>query len=465
MRELRPVADGPVAGVAERARTYFRTEATLPIEKRIERLKALDASIRVFETRIFDALKQDLGKPLHEAYPAEVGLVYDELKHTISSLKRWAKPTKVSSPVVLWPVSAYRQPEPLGTALIISPWNYPFQLAISPLVGAIGAGCNVVMKPSELSPATSAVMAECLTAAFGDDGFVQVVQGDAEVSKALLAEKWDIIFFTGSTRVGQVVMEAAAKHLTPVVLELGGKSPTIIDEQVDLDIAARRVAWGKFYNAGQTCIAPDYVLVHKNVKSAFVDALGKTIREFFGENPQASADYARIISSRHFDRLLTLMKGGTVAHGGQSDAASKYIAPTILTDVKLTSQLMQEEIFGPLLPILEVESIEAAIQFVKDRPKPLALYVFSKDSAKTDEVLRRVSAGGAVANDCIIHVATHTLPFGGVGDSGMGAYHGKYSFDAFSHYKSVMKKPWVFDLKVRYPPYKTPLAVLKKLIG
>ncbi len=437
----------------------------MPVEKRLERLKALDTAIRNFESRIFDALKEDLGKPLHEAYPAEVGLVYDELRYAMNNLKRWVKPTRVGAPMVLWPVSAYRQPEPLGTALIISPWNYPFQLAISPLVGAIAAGCNAVLKVSELSPATSAVVEAVVKAAFGDDGFCTVVQGDAEVGRALLAERWDVIFFTGSTRVGQVVMEAAAKHLTPVVLELGGKSPVIIDEDVDVDVASRRVSWGKFYNAGQTCIAPDYVLVHKNVKAAFTEALGRTIREFFTDNPQASPDYGRIINARHHQRLLSLMSGGTVVHGGQSDPATRYLAPTVLTDVKLASPLMHEEIFGPLLPLVEVESLEHAIEFVKDRPKPLALYAFSRNSQKTDEVLRRCSSGGAIANDCIIHIATHSLPFGGVGESGMGTYHGRYSFDAFSHHKSVMKKPWALDLKVRYPPYKVPLAVFKKLIG
>jgi aldehyde dehydrogenase (NAD+) len=455
----------PVPALAERARAYFRSEATRSLEARLGRLKALQRAMQANEERIFAALKTDLSKPLHEAYPAEVGIVYEELTLSLKQVGKWMKPERRGLPLLLWPGSGARHPEPLGTTLIIAPWNYPFQLAMSPLVGAIAAGCNAVLKPSELAPATAEVIEHVCREAFGDDGFVTIVQGGPEVSTALLAERWDLVFFTGSTRVGQIVMEAAAKHLTPCVLELGGKSPCIVDEDTDLTVTARRVMWGKAYNAGQTCIAPDYVLVHKNVRQAFVDACGTALRDFYGPDVAKSPDYGRIITARHFTRLQSLMAGGRVAFGGQSDEASRFIAPTLLTDVDLSHPLMQEEIFGPLLPIIEVPDVAAAIRFVNERPKPLALYVFSRNSAKVDEVLRRVSAGGAVVNDTIVHVAAQGLPFGGVGSSGTGSYHGKASFDAFTHYKSVVKKPFAFDLKVRYPPYKTPLSVLKRLIG
>lgn len=454
-----------IAAMAESARAYFRSEATRSYEFRVERLKALRAAMHSHEQRLFDALKSDLGKPMHEAWPAEIGIVHEEITYSLKHLKSWMKPERRGVPFILWPGTGARYPEPLGTALIIAPWNYPFQLAISPLVGAIAAGCNVVLKPSELAPATAAVIESVCREAFGADGFVSVVQGGAEVSTELLAERWDLVFFTGSTRVGQIVMEAAAKHLTPCILELGGKSPCIIDEDTDLTTTARRVAWGKSYNAGQTCIAPDYALVHKNVRQAFVDALGGALREFFGPDVSKSPDYGRIVTARHFARLQSLMQGGRIALGGQSDEATRFIAPTVLTDVNLSHALMQEEIFGPLLPIIEVDSIDSAIRFANERPRPLALYVFTRDSAKSEEVLRRVSAGGAVVNDAIVHITAPELPFGGVGPSGTGAYHGKASFDAFTHYKSVVKRPFMLDMKVRYPPYKTPLSVLKRLIG
>jgi aldehyde dehydrogenase (NAD+) len=463
MRE--PVRLNPIPALSERARACFRSEVTLPYEGRVRRLEALEAALRANEAKLFDALKTDLGKPLHEAYPAEVGLVYQELRHTLAHLKRWMKPRGASLPLLLWPGRGAQYPEPLGTALIISPWNYPLQLALSPLIGAIAAGCTAVVKPSELAPASAQALEDVLTQAFGHDGTVTTVQGGPEVSQALLAEPWDLVFFTGSTRVGQVVMEAAAKHLTPCILELGGKSPTLVDDDVDLATTARRIVWGKFYNAGQTCIAPDYVLAHRNVRGALVDALGTAVREFYGEDPKQSPDYGRIINARHFERLCGLMKGGRVVLGGQSDAASRFIAPTVLTDVELSAPLMQEEIFGPLLPVIEVPDLEAAVRFVRERPKPLALYVFTRNSERSEAVLRRCSSGGAIVNDTIVHVATQSLPFGGVGPSGTGSYHGEQSFLAFSHLKSVVKKPFFMDLKVRYPPYHTPLKVLRRLIG
>jgi len=455
----------PIPALAERARALFRSEATRGLAFRREKLLKLKSVLEANEEKVFAALMADLGKPPQDAYLAELGLVYEELKLAVKNLGSWMKPERRGTPLVLWPASSARYPEPLGTVLIIAPWNYPFTLALDPLVGAIAAGCTVVLKPSEVSTATAAVLEDVCRQAFGDDGLVTVVQGGPEVSQALLAEKWDLVFFTGSTQVGQVVMEAAAKHLTPVVLELGGKSPCIVDEDTDLAVTARRIAWGKAYNAGQTCVAPDYVLVHRAVKQPFIDAMATALSELFGSDPMKSPDYGRIINARHFSRLMRLMPGGRVVVGGQTDEASRFIAPTVLTDVELSHPLMQEEIFGPLLPVIEVPDLESAIRFVNQRPRPLALYAFTRDDGKAEEILRRVSAGGAVVNDCIIHFANTSLPFGGVGPSGMGAYHGKASFDTFTHYKSVMKKPFSLDIKLRYPPYKTPLSLFRRLVG
>ncbi len=463
MRE--PLRLNPVSALAERARAYSRSEKTLDYEFRVQKLKALEAAMRASEEKIFAALKADLGKPPHEAFGAEIGFIYAEIHHTLKHLKRWMKPRKKPVSLVLLPATGWQQAEPLGTTLIISPWNYPFQLALSPLVGAIAAGCTAVVKPSELAPHTAQVVEEILVAAFGTDGYVTVVQGGVEASQALLAEKWDLVFFTGSTTVGQKVMEAAAKHLTPVVLELGGKSPTLVDEDTDLEVTARRIVWGKFYNCGQTCIAPDYVLVHQAVKEPLVEAMQKAITTLFGSDPKASPDYGRIISARHHARLVSLMKGGKVVAGGQADEASKYLAPTLLTDVDLMHPLMQEEIFGPLLPIIEVPDLDAAVRFTKERPKPLALYVFTRDSKKAEMVLKRAPSGGAMINDTIMHITAPELPFGGVGQSGIGAYHGQGSFDVFSHLKSVVKKPFAMDLKVRYPPYPKSLALFRRLLG
>lgn len=460
-----PVRLNPLPALVERARAYFRSEVTLPFEFRRERLRRLEAAIRTHEAKVFTALKEDLGKPQHEAYLTELGIVYAEIADALKHLKGWMKPRSFGIPLSIMPGRGYRYPEPLGTALIIAPWNYPFQLVFAPLVGAIASGCNAVIKPSELAPATARVIEELLQSAFGDDGYLTTVQGDAEVSKQLLEERWDLIFFTGSTKVGQVVMEAAAKHLTPVVLELGGKSPTLVNDDADLATAARRIVWGKFINCGQTCVAPDYVLVHKNVKQALLDQLGAAIKEFYGADPLQSPDYPRIINERHFKRLQALMNGGRVVYGGQSDEAKKFIAPTVLTDVELGHPLMQEEIFGPLLPVLEVPDLGAAIKFVRERPKPLALYLFTNDSRAREEVLQRTSFGGGCVNDTAVYYIATQMPFGGVGQSGIGGYHGKYSFDVFSHHKTVVKKPFWMDLKVRYPPYKVSLNVMRRLVG
>jgi aldehyde dehydrogenase (NAD+) len=450
--------------LVEKSRSYFASQRTLPYEFRIEKLRSLERALKKNETQILAALKSDLGKPVEEAYPAEVGLVYADLSHVMKGLKGWMKPQSASASLLSLPARAQKYAEPLGTALLIAPWNYPFQLAVMPLVGAIAAGCNAIVKPSEMAPATAKIIESVLLEAFGNDGFVTVVQGGVSETTALLTEKFDIVFFTGSTKVGQIVMEAAAKHLTPCILELGGKSPAIVDSDTDIEITARRIAWGKMYNCGQTCIAPDYVLVTPDAKNALIENLKKSFDTFFKGNIEQSPDYGRIINAHHFNRLKTLMSGGTVAFGGHMNEATKFMAPTILTDVKLDSPLMQEEIFGPLLPIVEVKSVDDAILFVNSRPKPLALYVFTKNSEVSERVLAKCSSGGAVVNDVLLHISCD-MSFGGVGPSGTGGYHGRDSFEAFSHIKSVLKKPFVFDLSVRYPPYKSStLSFFKRLL-
>ena len=461
-----PIRINPVSALAERARAFFRTDVTRDIDFRKAKLKSFAAAVRAHENEILDALAKDFGRPRYEAYPSEVGALVAEALEAARLVTEWARPKRVPGPLVIFPSKSFITPDPLGTALILAPWNYPLNLALSPLVGAIAAGCNAVLKPSELSPASAAVFEKVCRAAFGDDGFVTVVQGDVSTAQALLEEKWDIICFTGSPRVGKSVMEAAAKHLTPVILELGGKSPVIIDESVNLKTACERVAWGKFFNAGQTCVAPDYALVHRKSKDAFVAGLKAALGRFYGQNPQMSPDYTRIISDRHMQRLVSLTSGGRVVIGGECDLKTRYFAPTVLTDVDLGSPLMTEEIFGPLLPIVEVDSVDAAIAFVRDRPKPLALYVFTKNSKAGEKVLNLTSSGGAVINDVISHWANSNLPFGGVGNSGMGAYHGEHSFHAFTHHRAVLKRPsWSADGVIRLPPYPSSLFAWKKLIG
>lgn len=460
MRE--PTRLNPIGPLVERARAYFRSEVTLPAEFRLQRLAKLRASIEAHEQQIYDALKADLNKCTHEAYPAELGPVFAEIDHAAEHLKAWMKPQTSGVPLTFFPATGMQVADPLGTVLIISPWNYPFQLALVPVVGAIAAGCNAVLKPSEISQHTAIVLEKVLKHAFGEDGYVTVVQGGPETNQQLLAEKWDLIFFTGSTRVGQIVMEAASKHLTPVILELGGKSPCFIDSDLNLEVAARRMMWGKTYNSGQTCIAPDYALVHRDVKDKFVEACKEQLLALYGGDPKTSPDYGRVITTKHHQRLVSLLKGGRVVAGGEHDEASKYLAPTLLVDVDLSAPVMTEEIFGPILPIIDVGSMDEAIDFVRARPKPLSLYVFSNSDKTVDRVLSRTSSGGAVVNDVLIHFVSG-LPFGGVGQAGMGQYHGKATFDAFTHYKSVVKKSVKMDVKLRYPPYKTSMEIFKKL--
>jgi aldehyde dehydrogenase (NAD+) len=358
----------------------------------------------------------------------------------------------VRTPAIQWPASSAIHPEPYGVCLIVAPWNYPFQLAVAPLIAAIAAGNCAVVKPSELAPLTSATLDRILRQAF-NPSHVAVVEGDSSVSRALLDEPFDKIFFTGSTRVGKIVMKAAARHLTPVTLELGGKSPCIVADDAHLPLAARRIAWGKFINAGQTCVAPDYLLVQENVKDELLAGIEASIRTFYGENPAKSADYARIINRGHFDRLVALLKTGPIRTGGNTDAQDRYIAPTVLDPVCWNDPIMGEEIFGPLLPVISFSSLNEAVEAVKTRPAPLALYFFGNSKAAREKVIGGISFGGGCVNDTLVHLGSPHLPFGGVGQSGMGSYHGKAGFDAFSHRKSVLKRGAFPDAPVRYPPF------------
>jgi len=449
------------ARLVSRQRAHFLTGATRTLGYRRAQLRRLLEVIETHETALSDALFADLRKSPHEAYSTEIGLVLSEIHHTLRYLPRWMKPQRRRVPLMAWPARGSVRPEPYGVALIIGPWNYPLQLMLSPLVGALAAGNCVVLKPSELAPRTAELIARLLGSTFTEES-VAVVLGEREAAEALLREQFDTIFYTGSTAVGRSVMAAAARHLTPVTLELGGKSPCIVCADAPLEVTARRIAWGKFMNAGQTCVAPDFVLVEHSVRAPFVDAMKRAVLEFYGADPQQSRDFGRIVNRRHFDRLTGYLKCGQVVLGGQHDADDLYLAPTLLTDVPLDATVMQEEIFGPILPVLEFESMDGALALLRDRPTPLALYLFTRDRAIQDRVLETTRSGGVALNDVVLHMVGKDLPFGGLGESGLGAYHGKASFDCFSHRRSVLHRPFAFDSSLRYPPPRLSLAALKR---
>jgi len=440
-----------VATVA-RVRETYSARTTRPLEWRRAQLKAMIAMLEENESRWSDALREDLGKPTVEGFITDIAFVTGEIKSMLRNLKKWNRPERVGSPVVTQPSRSVRIPEPVGTVLVIAPWNYPIQLLLVPAAGAIAAGNAVVMKPSEVSVATSRLLAE-LCPRYLDTDAVVLVEGGVPETTTLLEQKWDHIFYTGNGTVGRIVMAAAARNLTPVTLELGGKSPVIVDRTANLRVAARRMAWGKWLNAGQTCIAPDYVLVDETVRARFIDEVQKAVTEFYGTDPHASADYGRIVSQRHFDRLAGMLGSGTIAVGGDAIADDRYISPTILVDVDMDSQMMDEEIFGPLLPVIPVTSVDEAVTFVNSRPHPLALYVFSEDKATVDRVLDRTTSGGVTVNGTLMHITNPNLPFGGVGESGMGAYHGKSSVRLFQHMKPVLKRGTRLDPSLAYPPY------------
>lgn len=443
-------------------RKYFYTGETLNIDFRFKQLALLKDIIIKNEEKILEALNKDLNKANFEGYATELGIVLEEINYTIKNLKKWSHPTKVRSQITNFPASCFSYPEPYGVTLVISPWNYPFQLSIAPMIGAIAGGNTVILKPSNKSVHVSKILTELIEQNFKEE-YIAVVNGGREENTELLNQKFDYIFFTGSVPVGRIVMEAAAKNLTPTTLELGGKSPCIVDYDADIKVTARRIVWGKFLNAGQTCVAPDYIYVHKDVKDALIDSMIYYIKKFYGENPKESNDYPRIIDTGQFDRLIGYLDEGNIEIGGRFEREELYISPTILSNITFDNSIMKDEIFGPIMPILELNNLDEAIEMVNSRPKPLALYFFSKNEKSIEKVLTYTSSGGVCINETIMHVASLYLPFGGVGDSGMGKYHGRASFDTFTHHKSVVKKGFSIDVPLRYPPYNDKIKYIKKI--
>ena len=441
---------------------FFKAQKTKAISMRLTYLKALKEDIISKENAIYEALQKDFKKSEFESFISEFGLVISELNLAIKNLKKWSKPKRVTSSLLNFPSSDYIYNDPYGTVLIIAPWNYPFLLAMEPLIMAIAAGNTVVLKPSELTKNTSQLLTEIIENVFPKD-YVISIQGGVETATELLKQKWDYIFFTGSVPIGKIVAAATAKHLTPVTLELGGKSPCIIDGTTDLKLVAKRLVWGKFLNGGQTCIAPDYVLIKAEIKQAFIEILKTEIIKAYGENPKASADFPRIINAKNTARLTELLKDVKVVFGGVIDEKENYVSPTLIDEPPLESAVMQDEIFGPILPILTYKTDDDIENIIWNFEKPLSLYVFSKNKTFIEDILNKFSFGGGVINDTLIHFGNHRLPFGGVGNSGMGAYHGKLGFDTFSHKKAIIKRGNWFDPPVRYTPYHGKLKLIKKL--
>jgi len=452
-----------IAEVVQKQKTYFSSNSTKNIAFRIEQLRKLRNAITEFETQILYALNQDLNKTGIEAYGTEIALVLSEIEVAIKKLKSWSRPKVVPTPIFHFYSKSKIYPEPYGVALIISPWNYPFNLLFSPLVGAIAAGNCAILKPSELTPNVSRVMADLIRKTF-ETQYVALFEGDASVSQELLNHKFDYIFYTGGTNVGKIVYTAAAKNLTPVTLELGGKSPCIVHSDANINISAKRIISGKLINSGQTCLAPDYLFVHKSIKHELIVALKKEITAMFGENPEDSPHLSRIVNDRHLKRLEKLLDCGDIIVGGQINPETKYIAPTLIENIEPTDPIMQEEIFGPILPIMDYENLDEVIQFINERPKPLALYLYTESSETGEKVIAQTSSGAVAINESFYQVGNCNLPFGGVGESGIGNYHGKFSFDTFSHQKSVLKRSTFIDLPLRYAPYKYGEKILRFLL-
>ena len=442
-----------ITTIVEAQRAFFRSGETLSLKHRQKALCTLSKALKLWESRIAEALWKDLHKSYEEAYMTELSIVMGEIDNHLRHLKLWTTPKPVATPIKMMPSRSKVMAEPLGCSLIMAPWNYPVQLLLNPLVGAISSGCTAILKPSPYVPHVSKVLEEMIKESFSPE-FIAVVQGNREVNTALLEQRFDIIFFTGSPDLGRKVMRAASEHLTPVVLELGGKSPCIVDKDANLTMAARRIAWGKSLNAGQTCIAPDYLLVHADIKEQLIRALKKEFTRLHGANPKESKHFVRIVNERAFDRLVGYIQGADVVMGGEYDREERYIAPTLIDHVDANSPIMQEEIFGPIFPIVTFSTTEEAIRFVTGREKPLALYYFGESKKNIRQVLKHTSSGGACINDTIMHIANENLPFGGVGQSGMSAYHGKESFKVFSHHRAVVITPTWLDLPFRYMPYK-----------
>ena len=449
--------------IVRRTRDYFATGVTRPLAFRREQLQKLAAALQQHESAILGALQVDLGKSPYQSLSSELGLVHAEINHALRHLSRWIAPSKRSTPWLVAPARGWVQPEPFGVVLILGPWNYPVQLLLSPLVSAIAAGNAVILKPSELAPRTAEALTAMIGATYSSE-YITTVKGGPEVAEALLQEKFDKIFFTGSTRVGRVVMSAAARHLTPLTLELGGKCPAIICADAKVELVARRIVWGKFLGAGQTCVAPDHVRVHRSIREPFLYALKKALLEFYGPEPKLSADYGRIVNAKHFARLVSYLGEGKIFHGGDHDAEQLYLAPTILTDVQPDALVMREEIFGPVLPVLEFDDLDETVKQLQAGPTPLALYLFTEDRAAEEKVLAAVRSGGVCVNDVIAQMVGMGLPFGGLGESGFGAYHGRAGFDAFSHQRSVLRRGTWLDLPFRYPPARLSVTTLKRAL-
>lgn len=439
-----------ITDVVQAQRDYFKSGKTKPIEFRIGQLKHLKKILQKNEETILNALAEDLGKPKYDGYIAEFVPLYEEINLFLKNIKKWAKTDTVSSPLPLKPSFGKLYKDPYGVVAVFAPWNYPVQLLLSPAIGSIAAGNCTVLKPADLTSKTQKILIELINSNF-DTGFLHVIGGGIPECEIMLKEKFDFIFFTGSPRVGKIIMKAAAEHLTPVCLELGGKSPCIVDETADLEIAAKRITWAKFLNAGQTCVAPDYIYTHKNIKDKLIELVKKQIHEFYGKQPIDSPNIAKIINETHFERLKRYLNSDEIAHGGSSNFETRKIEPTLLKNVTWDSAVMQEEIFGPILPFLVWEDLNQVIAEINQHPKPLALYVFSKNKHCQEKVFTETSSGGGCINDCIVHLANSNLPFGGVGNSGMGRYHGKSSFETMSHAKGIQVTPTFFDNPLRYP--------------
>ncbi|MGQ9863078.1 MAG: aldehyde dehydrogenase family protein [Bacteroidia bacterium] len=437
-------------------------EKTLyPIEVRLNLLARLEKVLRAHQEAILHALQEDLGKPMFEGYGAELGLIYEELAYVRKNLKSWAKPKRIWPSLVQFPARTYITYEPRGKVLILSPWNYPIQLSLMPLIGAWAAGNVVALKPSELAPASAQILHKILSEHFAPTE-VQVFLGDATVAQQLLQENWDYIFFTGSTRVGKIIAQATAQRLIPYTLELGGKSPVIVEKDAKIPMAAKRIAWGKWINAGQTCIAPDYVLVHQTQTQNLLYHLKRVLTQFYGDISQPPKDYARIINTAHYHRLVGYLQEGEIYYGGHTDEKALYISPTIL--VNPTGKVLEEEIFGPILPVIPFKEPQEVYGFIQARAYPLALYIFTEDSKKETSYLKNILSGTCSLNDTVLQVGSSRLPFGGIRQSGIGAYHGKYSFETFSHRRTVLKQPTWIDLPLRYPPYKNKISLLKWIV-
>ena len=453
----------PVTATVRRARDFFATGATRPLAFRREQLQKLSTALQQYEPVILAALQADLGKSPYQTLSTELGLVQAEINHALRHLARWAAPANRRTPWFVAPAQGWVQPEPFGVALIVGTWNYPVQLLLSPLVSAIAAGNTAILKPSELAPRTAEVLTALVTEFFSPE-YITAVNGGSEIAEALLQEKFGKIFFTGSARVGRIVMAAAARQLTPVTLELGGKCPAIVCADAKVELAARRIVWGKFLNAGQTCVAPDHVRVHRNVREPFLLAMKQALLEFYGPDPRRSFDYGRIVNQKHFNRQLNYLGDGKIFHGGESHAQELYLAPTILTAVPPDAAVMQEEIFGPVLPVLEFDDLTKTIAELQVAPTPLALYLFTENRTLENKIISEVRSGGVCVNDVIAHMIGTGLPFGGLGESGFGSYHGRAGFDAFSHQRAVLRRTTWLDLPFRYPPARLAYTSLKRAL-